>query len=932
MTLYDLIATIKPEQGGMSPHNRIWCELKYGADLSTARGGVYDELLSAAAERAHAILKENGALGKSDVLQIEAMLAPMAGVAKEYIAHCIGHAHIDMNWMWGYNETACVTLDTFRTVLKLMDEYPDFTFAQSQASTYKIIEENAPEMIGEIKRRVAEGRWEANASTWVENDKNMPTGEALCRHILYTKRYLSKLLALRPEDIEMDFEPDTFGHAESVPEICARGGVKYYYHCRGLESDTSAYVWRSDSGSELLVYFEPHWYNTQIEPELFCDYPQRCLKYALNEFLVVYGVGDHGGGPTRRDIERLIEIDSWPIMPRIRFSTYSRFFKRLETVKEKLPIVTGELNYTFTGCYTSQSRIKLADSISQARMNETEALNAASVLLAGGSDHTPQLDRAWEDILFNQFHDILPGSGTIETREYAMGNFQRAMAAIQTGASCSFASLSRAMKLPACENGDTLDTFSDGAGVGFKVGEDGSFTQPSSGRGRGKTRYFRLFNPSASPFEGVSEITVWDWPYDRSRAVFTDEDGAEIESAFVEAGERYWTHAYKTYALRVSVPAFGFRTVVLSERSLAVNRLRFSESGRCDLFGDGEVVLENDVVRAVFDSETMLLKSFRRKDDDKELVLEGAGAFLFIKENAYKRATAWRVGERMACKNLNRDCAVKVIPGLSEKVRKSLRYSMAFGQSKLDVTVTLDAGSSLLKYRAVCDFREAGEREQTPQIFFEAPVGYDAKRFRYDIPYGTVVRGALDHDVPALSFGCALRGEEGGALAILSDAKHGFRGDGRALGLNLLRGTSDPDPYPEMGLRTLSFALAAAKDGSADTLLALSDAVLHPVSVCAAEPNAEAKLPMKGSLLAARGARIGAVKLGEGGKSLVVRLVNYDLQESAFAVETAFPLLGACEADINETPAGALAAEGNKASGTIGARQVKTILLRPVKG
>ena len=468
MTLWDKIAQLKPLAGEMTAHSRVWCELKYAADVSTAAGGPFDALVDRAASLALENLQKNGALTLNDAYAVEEALSPMKDEARRYKAHCVGHAHIDMNWMWGYNETANLTVDTFRTVLRLMQEYPEY----------------APDMLPEIRKRVHEGRWEAAASPWVENDKNMPTGEAFCRHILYTKRYLSKLLELDPDSIEIDFEPDTFGHAATVPEICSKGGVKYYYHCRGRKADPCAYVWRAASGSELIVYNEPHWYNTQVEPKLFTDFPQRCRKYGGYDFLLVYGVGDHGGGPTRRDIERIREIASWPIMPTIEFSTYSRFFKALEAVKDRLPVETGEQNYIFTGCYTSQSRIKMADSISQARIQEAELLSGAAGLYAGDCDRTPILDKAWEGILFNQFHDILPGSGTVETREYAMGNFQRAMAGIQVSASCAADRLSRSIRLPEVPGGDGEDTTSDGAGVGFATGESGHFLMPSSARGR----------------------------------------------------------------------------------------------------------------------------------------------------------------------------------------------------------------------------------------------------------------------------------------------------------------------------------------------------------------------------------------------------------------------------------------------------------------
>jgi alpha-mannosidase len=152
-----------------------------------------------------------------------------------------------MNYQWGYQETVSITTETFRTMLDLMKEYPDFTYSQSQASVYEIVEKYDPAQLTEIKQRVKEGRWELAATSWVECDKNMPNGESLCRHISYTKKYLSELFDIDPDTLCLDYEPDTFGHAATVPEILQDGGVDYYYHCRGC-NPRGPYRWQSPSG------------------------------------------------------------------------------------------------------------------------------------------------------------------------------------------------------------------------------------------------------------------------------------------------------------------------------------------------------------------------------------------------------------------------------------------------------------------------------------------------------------------------------------------------------------------------------------------------------------------------------------------------------------------------------------------------------------
>ena len=339
---------------------RILYQLEYAHEISQVAGGTHDALIDRTIDYLVQSSSAEGIITQEAAKQAEVMISDLSLEAKRYTVLCVAHAHIDMNWMWRWDETVAVTLDTFRTMLDLMNEYPEFRFSQSQASVYQIVERYAPEMLDEIRQRVEEGRWEVAASTWVEADKNMPNGESHARHLLYTRRYLSRLLGLKPENFQLDYEPDTFGHNANVPEILASGGVKYYYHCRGDQTHL-LYRWKAPSGRSILVYREPTWYLGYIDPGMALYAPSFCHKYGTEAMMKVYGVGDHGGGPTRRDIERLLDMDSWPVFPSIRFGTYAEFFAQVEKAADRLPELTGELNFVFTGCYTSQSRIKRAE-------------------------------------------------------------------------------------------------------------------------------------------------------------------------------------------------------------------------------------------------------------------------------------------------------------------------------------------------------------------------------------------------------------------------------------------------------------------------------------------------------------------------------------------------------------------------------------------
>lgn len=319
---------------------RILAELEFALHLSEAENGKYDAALEEALDYLLEKQQTEGVLTDQACEEAEEILEPIAEEAKSYELILAAHAHIDMNWMWSFNETVSIVLATFRSILNIMDQYPEFCFSQSQASVYKIVEEYDPELMERIKARIAEGRWEVTASAWVETDKNMPSGESLLRHIQYTREYLSKVWGVK--DFDLDFSPDTFGHSANVPEIDQFGGVKYFYHCRGNARRDVLYRYQAPSGKEVLTYREPNWYNGAITPQIGAGFMEIVKKSSgLKTGLVVYGVGDHGGGPTRRDVERALEMQTWKIYPKIRFGTFRDYFHEAEKIREKLPVVAA---------------------------------------------------------------------------------------------------------------------------------------------------------------------------------------------------------------------------------------------------------------------------------------------------------------------------------------------------------------------------------------------------------------------------------------------------------------------------------------------------------------------------------------------------------------------------------------------------------------
>ncbi len=888
---------------------RICAELAYALQLSRVREDRYDALLHSVVSFLEERRAAQGAVVKADVAEAEEMMRDLSAEAKRFTMVCAAHAHIDMNWMWRWDETVAVTLDTFRTMLDLLREYPDFTFSQSQASTYRIVEEYAPEMLDEIRERVREGRWEVTASTWVEPDKNMPNGESLARHILYTKRYLEGLLGIDPGTLSIDFEPDTFGHSANVPEILSAGGVRYYYHCRGYDGH-HAYRWVAPSGASVLSYREPIWYNAEIQPGMAAYVPGFCTQHGLDTMLKVYGVGDHGGGPTRRDIQRIVDMNGWPIYPELRFGTFREFFALLEAAAVGLPEVHGELNSVFTGCYTTQTRIKRANRVAEATLLEAELFAAAAAQDGGAPYRHASFEQAWRNVLFNQFHDIIPGSGVIDTREYAMGLFQNTMALANTSRSLALRTLvqGRTQGAPAAAEavlaqtsagsaapaaaqnamvapggGGTGQTVpgstSEGAGVGFGIQ---GFKVSQTERGSGPVRRFHVFNAGLFARNEPAELIVWDWPVNLQQLRVVDGHGQAVLHQVMDQGRHaYWGHEYIRILIQARVPACGYSTYTVSGGGEQPVPLAFPADQRVER--PESFVLENEFVRIELDPLSGAIASLVDRATGAELIRQGAGSggvFRLIREDDSKGMTAWTVGRHMSVQDLA--AGVRLKKSDSGAVRQSVVMEATLGQSRVRAVLSLDYDSPTLHMDVECHWREIGERGKgIPQLAFYLPTAYECGAFRYDVPFGVVERGAAPLDVPANSVACAVRdGEQGPSLFIASDSKYGFRGVDNALSLTLIRSSFDPDPYPEFGVHSFRVSIGVldcAREGRGG-LVERGFRAAHPLGAFAAGRVDEASLAERSLLQIEQGrAALSAVKMPEDGRpGWIVRLYEVE--------------------------------------------------------
>ncbi len=872
---------------------------------------------------------KDGTLNDAACKSVEKDMCHASVFAKTWKVICAAHAHIDMNWMWAYDETVAVTLDTFRTMLDFMNEYSDFTFSQSQASVYKIVEEFDPDMLEEIKKRVHEGRWELTATTWVETDKNMTNGESLVRHILYTKKYLSKLFGIDGKKLKIDFEPDTFGHNINVPEIMNKGGIEYYYHCRGDANGIYLQNWESPSGKKVLVHIEPDWYNSELNSNMVMYMPEFWNRTGVDTLLRVYGVGNHGGGATRRDIEKCIDMASWPIFPSIKFGTMHEYFDIVKNHRNLFPVIKCEKNAIFTGCYTSQSRIKMANRVSEDRLYDSETLSSMAAVFEGAKYDLKGFESAWCKTLFNHFHDILPGSGVIDTREYAMGQFQQTMAIANTEQSKAMRAIADKINTAnlISENCDLLSSNSEGAGVGYGLS---IYNPPQTERGKGINRVVHIFNSLPFEREELCEIVIWDWPGDLSGLKVADSDQKDIPFQIIDFGRTrrnsstFWGHSYVKILLLVKVPPTGYTTVTVSQRSVEKLPEVLRLYDRTHVYS--EYKLDNEKISVTFDSNDMSVISLIDKATGEELINEPSCMLRYILEDTSRGMTSWIVGRYKEIKDF-RGCVKNVrVENGSGLLRKNISYDVEIMNSKLKVFIGLDSLSDSLNYIVDCEWLEVGKPDKgIPQLNFTVPFSYKCEDYKYGIAFGSIDRKENTDDRPGIGYVTATR-NTGSKIAVHAKTKYGFVCVNDSISIDLIRSSYDPDPHPELCNHHMEFSVQVLSE---NVSVPEKESLIyrHPLSFISGKIQ-KGELAPKGSYLAldASNVYISAVKLSQDQTGMILRLYNVSGNEEKATVILNSNIKQAFNVDLDEDKVdGVVEYTDNKLYITLGAYSVESI-------
>lgn len=895
---------------------------------------------------------------------IEVILQPIATLARRHKIICVGHGHIDMNWMWSWPETVSATHDTFASVLSIMREHPSVTYSQSQVAVYELTRKYHPDQFWEIRDRIHEGRWEVTAAHWVEGDKNISGGESIARHLLLSREWTQLHLGLGPKDIPVDWEPDTFGHANTIPTILAKGGVRYYYACRlggGHGHDRvgnerpPVFWWEGPDGARVLVNQETTWYNSYVNIGENIALP--AIKFfkqtGLSTWLNVFGVGNHGGGPTRAEIAWLDEVQSFPCYPTVAYGTSQGYFEAVEAEIASgiaVPVLSQELNFEFTGCYTSQSAIKRAN-----RFGERMCLEAETVLAVQGKSKSDWLDIAWTHVLFNQFHDILPGSGVAGTREHAMGLFQE-VGAITGSIKTQFtkdlaANIDTRSLLPADPDGaETQDQSLDAqfeAGVGQQAYTTGTSIAGRAGGGR----FFPVvvYNPTPFARTELVDVNLFDTGLDPHRLIALDEHGRAHPTVLLHHSSSMWADwghvRTEVRFAAVDIPPLGYRTFLFTE-------------GEADAGVIPSITIEDDT-RFRTPDWSFGLDRYRPglvAGQSSTTGYCGGGLRLGAWEHIEERPrgmTSWILGgderrvelpaQDYGIAGVERNGGTGRVTSHKPFVVATHRLSVPGTSSNVVVRTNLHAFGTRLDSVADIDWREIGDDSVIPglSVRFDLPLDLAKSTVRYETPFGSVLRDfKKGEEVPTLRYvhvaGPAVLGGDKVGVTILQDSKHGFSADTTgwdSLHMRVVRSSTDPDHAPEVGRSRLRYSvLLHDRELLPSELTRLAQAWEHPLIVFSATLQT-GPLPVKDSyvMVLTPSVSLSALKPSQDGLGVVLRLVELDgadvEAEVELGTELAARFAGALTVDLLESPIGVAELNGNRLRVRVPAHSVVSVKL-----
>ncbi len=762
----------------------------------------------------------------------------------------IGNAHIDPVWLWRWDDGFSEIRATFRSALERMKEYPEFVFTSGAAAFYEWIEKNDPAMFEEIRLRVKEGRWQVVGGWWVQADCNAPSGESFARQALIAQRYFMEKFGVMATT---GYNVDSFGHSGSIPKILRMSGMENYVFMRPGAHEKSypswVFQWQSPEGDAVTAARIPFEYCTWGR-ELGA-HVRRCAAEIRdgNGLMCFYGVGNHGGGPTRENLDSIRELDGRDGVS-LRMSGPDGYFRQLD--RSGLPVVNGDLLHHASGCYAAHSGVKRWNRQAENRLLTAEKWSLAALALLGKAYPGEEYRRAWKKVLFNQFHDILAGSSIREAYEDTREDYGYALSVGAEHLNDALQALMGNMDIPLLEG----------------------------------ARHYAVFNPQG--FEALCPVAL-EAASLKGPMVLRDSAGEEVPFQLGAASAAANGRAGLRFLARV--PAMGWEVYTLAPDARAQ-----APEAEPDL----SLTLENSLVSATFDAAAGGLASLVLKDSGVQILRAPAYASIITDSSDTWSHTVLCFNQeegRMAL----RDIRVTA----SGPVFKTIRAEYAYGQSTLVQEYTLYVGLPQIFVRCRLDWRE---KQKVLKLCL--PVSHHHCHVTAQAPFGFADR-LLDGqeypmqgwvDVTGIAPG---EHQELSGLAVLNDGKTSYSAKARTLEITAARSPyyANHDPfvvregmdYPliDQGTQEFTLALLAHKGDTARGGVDGQAMLLGAPFLALPESAHPGMLGQRGGFLSLRAAHtvLDALKLAEDGtEELVVHL--HETARRAETVELSLSTLG----------------------------------------
>ena len=798
--------------------------------------------------------------------------------------HLIASTHIDPVWLWRWQEGCNEVLQSFRSALDRLKETPGLVYTCSSTVYYRWVEEIDPAMFAEIRQAVRDGRWSLVGGWWVEPDCNIPSGESYARHALYSQLYYREKFGVT---CKTGYNTDSFGHNAMLPQLLRQGGMRDYVMFRpdiGENTDMpeNAFWWESPDGARVLVYRQPHGNSGSGRKQLdgAVDFFEQRVEEAGHGMMLFFGIGNHGGGPTKADLAHLCEKMRREDYQNLEFSSPDKYFEHLRTQKVTLPVWKGEMQHHASGCYSAMSMVKQFNRKAEQALYFAEAFETAAAKQFGTAASPAQLREAWENTAFNQFHDIMGGCSIMEAYDDVRDQMGHARAVADRAANRALLQFSR-----------RINTWVEGCSEP---------TEELRHRGipRNLPRPIVVFN--ALSFDREIPVTAI-----LDADCVEDADGTPVPSQIVVASRHIFEDRGDTRFL-AKVPALGYALFWMTREK--ANPPAFADTGvRGGETGAGVIYIENGNLYAQFDPRTGGIAKLVNKQSGR-VVSPKTMAIPTVIDDIKADTWAHKILKFQDIKGTMRLEHIRLLE--CGPVCAVVQVKHSFGRSILLQKFSLEARQNKIVVEAKALWAEPFTMLKLP-----LPLSGTSEISTYEIPCGFIKRPCNGEEEPGLNWAdLTVTDEEGKrhGISVMSDSKYSYDCPGTELRLTAIRNaiyadgcSQRPDRefnYTDEGLQRFTYAIYPHEGEAEQSDVTREAASLNNAPFVAAESYHPGDLPGRMSFVQIDRPNIllTAYKLCEDGSGdLVVRC--YETQGKEVRAAIALPQANAAfEADFGK--------------------------------